>query len=161
MSVNRKVTVPLGSSVTDVNTSARIVRPGGTLDQSELHRRHYCDRDRHRRTGVHRALAAVRFATGCHRLRPLGSIKAPSPRAESLMPSRLRRTSRSRIECSNVRRREVIPASLALPVADLVAKRTAAGGGPLEPAMQSRAFDLALPGAVGRAADAEVRQAAA
>src|SRR5437899_3260472 len=62
MSVNRKVTVPLGSSVTDVNTSARIVRPGGALDQAEPHGRLCCDTAEHRRTRVHQEdRASARF----------------------------------------------------------------------------------------------------
>src|SRR5438132_5757334 len=62
MSVNRKVTVPLGSSVTDVNTSARIVRPGAALDQAEPHGRLCCDTAEHRRTRVHQEdRASARF----------------------------------------------------------------------------------------------------
>jgi len=41
----------------------------------------------------------VPFATGCHRLRPLGSINAPSIRRESLMAKGLRASSHLRVEC--------------------------------------------------------------
>jgi hypothetical protein len=41
----------------------------------------------------------VPLATGCHRLRPLGSINAPSVRRESLMAKGLRASSHLPVEC--------------------------------------------------------------